>query len=79
MQNLDFTFLTEEQVFGDNRLEIFDKYGTKASMTDFSILLGGYVSSIYYSSEGRSLKNRTGYWWTKTDHSSTYLENIHKP
>ena len=35
----DFTFLTEKQVFGDNRLEIFEKYGTKCAITDFSILL----------------------------------------
>ena len=63
MRNL--TFLTEEQVFGENKLEIFKKYGTKCAITDFSNLLGGSVSSDDYTSEGNTLKNRTG-WWTKS-------------
>ena len=63
---LDLTFLSEEQIFGDNKLEILKKYGTRCVITDFSILLGGYVSSDYYTSEGNTLKNRTGWWWTKS-------------
>ena len=43
----DFTFLTEEQIFGDDQLDILKKYGTKCAITDFSILLGGYVSGDY--------------------------------
>ena len=63
---IDLTFLLEEQIFGDNKLEILKKYGTRCAITDFSILLGGYVSSDYYTSEGKTLKNRAGWWWTKT-------------
>ena len=37
---LDFSFLDIEQIFGENRLKIFKKYGTEAAITDFSILLG---------------------------------------
>ena len=62
----DFTFLTEEQIFGEDRLKIFNGYGTAAEMTDFAILLGGFVADNYYTSEGKSLKNRTGLWWTRT-------------
>lgn len=62
----NFTFLTEEQIFGNNQLDILKKYGTKCAMTDFSILLGGYVSSTNYTSEGKNLKDRTGWWWTKS-------------
>ena len=47
--DLDFTFLDEEQVFGDKQLDIIKKYGTKCAITDFSILLGGYVSEDYYT------------------------------
>lgn len=65
-KKLDLTFLTEEQVFGDKKLDILKKYGTKASITDFSILLGGFVAYDEYSSEGNSLKDRTGGWWTKS-------------
>ena len=70
----DFTFLTEEQIFGKEKLEIFEKYGTKAAITDFSILLGGYVSN-YHTSGEISLKNRTGYWWTYSyvGHGAAYL------
>ncbi len=61
-----FTFLDDEQIFGDKQLDIISKYGTKCAITDFSILLGGYVSSDYYTSEGNFRKDRTGWWWTKT-------------
>ena len=37
---LDFTFLTEEQRCGENRLSIFTKTNNKALMTDFAGLLG---------------------------------------
>ena len=59
----DFTFLTEEQYFG---LDILEKRGTKAAITDFSILLGAYVSD-YHIDNDSSLEGRTGYYWTKSD------------
>ena len=62
----NFTFLTDEQIFGNNQLDIISRYGTKCAITDFSILLGGYVSSNYYTSEGNARKDRTGWWWTKS-------------
>lgn len=62
----NFTFLTDEQIFGNNQLDIISRYGTKCAMTDFSILLGGYVSSSCYTSEGNTGKDRTGWWWTKS-------------
>lgn len=63
----NFTFLTESQIFGSEQLDIIKKRGTKAAITDFSILLGGYVSDNNYIAGGSSLKERTGYYWTKTD------------
>ena len=62
----DFTFLTEEQCFGDDKLDILEKRGTKAAITDFSILLGACVSD-YHIYNDSSLKGRTGYYWTKSD------------
>ena len=62
----DFTFLTEEQCFGDKQLDILEKRGTKAAITDFSILLGGYVADYHIDSDS-SLEGRTGYYWTKSD------------
>jgi hypothetical protein len=64
---IDFSFLDKEQIFGENRLEIFKEYGTKAAITDFSILLGGYVNNDYHTKEGNTDKDRIGWWWTRTD------------
>ncbi|MCI9084416.1 MAG: hypothetical protein HFH46_02210 [Bacilli bacterium] len=62
----DFTFLEESQIFGPDRLDIIEKHGTKCVITDFSILLGGHVSSFQFVTEMATLKDRTGKWWTKT-------------
>lgn len=62
----NFTFLTEEQYFGSDKLDILEKRGTKAAITDFSILLGAYVSD-YYIDNDSSLEGRTGWYWTKSD------------
>ena len=62
----DFTFLTEEQCFGNDKLDILKKRGTQAAITDFSILLGAYVSD-YHIDNDSSLKGRTGWYWTKSD------------
>ena len=65
----DFTFLTEEQCFDSSRkLEILEKRGTIAPITDFSILLGGYVSNdYYYNNNSNSLEDRSGWYWTSSD------------
>jgi len=70
-EKLDFTFLTIEQIFGDNQLKILKKYGTACAITDFSIFLGVDVAAGFYSSEGNSKKERAGYWWTKTNISDS--------
>ena len=62
----DFTFLTEEQIFGSNQIDVIKKRGTKAAISDFSVLLGGWVSDYHIDSDS-SLKGRTGYYWTKSD------------
>ena len=62
----NMTFLEERQITGSDQLEIFKKYGTKCAITDFSILLGGYVSDECHTSEGTTLKDRTGWYWTKS-------------
>ena len=62
----NFTFLTEEQCFGNDKLDILEKRGTQAAITDFSVLLGGWVSD-YHVDNDSSLEGRTGYYWTKSD------------
>ena len=40
----DFTFLTEEQIWGDDALAVIKNYGTKVAPTDLTVILGGYVT-----------------------------------
>ena len=54
-----FTFLTKEQCFGEDRLDIFEKRGLLAKITDFSILIGGYCSND---------DEQIGEYWTKTNY-----------
>ncbi len=54
----DLTFLNYNQIIGDNKLNIFKKYGSQCEITDFAILLGG-------ESVKKDDKN-IGAWWTKT-------------
>lgn len=61
----NFTFLTEEQCFGEDKLDIFKKRGIKAAITDFSVLLGGWLSGRYVEDDS-SLEGRTGDYWTKS-------------
>ena len=62
----NFTFLTQEQCFESDKLDILKKRGTKAAITDFSVLLGGWISSEHVENDS-SLEGRTGYYWTKSD------------
>jgi len=66
---IDFSFLDKEQIFGENRLEIFKEYGTKAAITDFSILLGVRVEDDSFVKDIQQLNMRAGDWWTKTPYS----------
>lgn len=47
--NMEATFLTEQQIWGDNRgngqLQVMKSYGTKVGMSDLAVLIGGAVSS----------------------------------
>ena len=63
---INFTFLTQEQCFGRDKLDILKKRGTKAAITDFSVLLGGWVSGEHIENDS-SLEGRTGSYWTRSD------------
>ena len=62
----NFTFLTEEQCFGNDKLDILKKRGTQAAITDFSILLGACACD-YHIDNDCSLEGRTNWYWTKSD------------
>lgn len=65
---MQLTFIGQKYLEGDNKLEIFDKYGLKSAVTDFSILLGidyGDEYPLYCTGNDNNLEQRTGAWWTK--------------
>ena len=78
MNTKEITFLTDSEIFGDNQLEIIKRNGTKAAVTDYAILLGGYVSNEYYASGGNNLKERTGYWWSASPTATDYVRVVDK-
>lgn len=69
---MEFTLLSEGQIWGndiESQLDIMQKYGKKAAITDLVILTGGYVceNTDYNVLEDKSLSGRVGWFWTKSD------------
>lgn len=71
----DFTFLTKDQIFGSNQIEVIKKRGTKAAISDFSVMLGGQLSDSHVASDS-SLKGRTGNYWTKSDYEERFMFTV---
>ena len=65
----DFTFLTYDDCFGDNELEILRKRGRGAQVTDFAVLLGActYRNGTYQD---------LGIYWTKTYNSPNRISTV---
>lgn len=49
---MDATFLTEEQIWGDDALGVIKKYGTAVGATDLAIALGAYMGNGAKTSDG---------------------------
>ena len=63
----EFTLLKKEQTFGKKRINVIKKIGTRCAITDFAILLGGYVSEHQTLNDDTSIKGRTGAWYLSYD------------
>lgn len=74
---MELTFLKKNQLYGKEKLDVFKGIGAKAAITDFAIIMGGYVSSDYYVQKTNKLEDRTGYYWTQTgdDEHNVYIVN----
>ena len=57
---MNTTLLTEDQIWGDQALDVMKKYGLKTALTDLAIVLGGLMSRTNTTSEGE----RSGYIWS---------------
>lgn len=60
---LDMTVLKEEQVWGNNRLNIFKTIDPRCAVTDVAILRGAWISTSSHIDSDSSLAGRTGYCW----------------
>lgn len=65
--------LNINQIIGENRINIIKKYGTKSRVTDFYVLLDGFVLNNYHVNDGFSLKDRTGMWFTNSSYNDDSL------
>ena len=59
-----FTLLTQNDIFPPNKLNIDQ---LKCTITDFAILLGGYVSTTDFINEQYVNKNRTTWYWLQNN------------
>jgi hypothetical protein len=74
--SMDITFLTEQQIWGDDRgngqLQVMRDYGTQTGMSDLAVLLGGAVSrSNATTSDGQ----RSAYVWTASS-ANGYVRTV---
>lgn len=74
MKNLNITIPSSYKIRGSHQLYILKVRGTRAAITDYAIISGGYVLDSegdfnfkeYYIYGSLSLENRIGSYWTKT-------------
>ena len=69
----EVTLLSREQIFGDNKLNIFNRITPQTMITDFSILLGSGVCLSYF---GGNKKNQYGNYFTKTNYGYSNIYYI---
>lgn len=74
---MNWKSLTIDQVCGQNKLDIFKNYGTKCAVTDFYILLDGFVLNNYHV-DGYTLDKRTGHWMTQTSYGENNIIIDHR-
>jgi len=62
----EITILERSQLTGKDALDIFNKIGITSKVTDFAILTGAAFSGPNVGYNIDKIKNRCGYYWTKT-------------
>ena len=69
--NIDLTFLTDEQLFGDKALDVIKKCGTACEATDFAYYSGGryFVRAVDDKSPA------TAQYWIKSSHMLPPISN----
>ena len=63
---MNISFLSLNQIEGENKLDVLKKYGVCCAATDYAILLGGYDQDDYYVDDDTLINNRALSWFTKS-------------
>ena len=62
------SLLKQEEIWGENSLEIFKYYGKRTAVTDLAVTLGALMVSDVKTSEG----DLAGYVWTSSAYQNKY-------
>lgn len=70
----EVTFLSNKNIFGEEKIDIIKKYGQMSSVTDFYLLQNGFVLNGFHVN-GFLLDNRTGLYFTSSSYNddSVYI------
>lgn len=79
----ELTLLSEEEIWGVNggrQLDVLDKYGTIAAITDLVVLTGGYCENTqtYTAPDDNSLKGRTSWFYTRSSDGDGDVRGVNK-
>ena len=71
LDDIEITLLSKEEMWGNDdveQLDVLDKYGTIAAITDLVILTGGYCEDTqsFTAPDDKSLKGRTSWFYTRS-------------
>lgn len=69
---MEATFLTEDQIFGNNALDVIKAYGTEVGFSDLAVLQGGLMASSHTNIEGK----RTGAVWSASPYGYDYVRCV---
>jgi len=69
---MEVTFLTQDQIFGNDRLGVIRAYGTKTGLSDLAVALGGALSSSEITAEG----DRSGVVWSASSTALNYVFSV---
>lgn len=69
---MEATFLTEDQIFGNNALDVIKAYGTEVGFSDLAVLQGGLMASSHTNIEGK----RTGAVWSASPHEVDFVRCV---
>ena len=69
---MDVTFLTKDQIWGDNALQVMKDYGTKTGMSDLAIVQGGVMGIGAKTSDDQL----AGYVWSASSNDFAHVRTV---